>query len=116
MREIIKDILNRLGWVESNVRKLKESGSELSTVATTGSYTDLTDKPTIPTIPTKITASEANTGTATTQRTLDAVTLKTAIQTHAAPSLISLPGYSATDTQTLKNISGVLTWVTDVTV
>lgn len=31
----------------------------------------------------------------------------------ATAALITAPGYSATDTQTLKNISGVLTWVTD---
>ena len=54
-----------------------------ATVATSGSYNDLSSKPTIPSIPSVMTTTEGNTGTATTQRTIDAVNLKTIILNHS---------------------------------
>lgn len=48
----------------------------LSTVATSGSYNDLSNKPTIPTVPALMPQAEATTGTATTQRTINAKVLK----------------------------------------
>lgn len=51
----------------------------LSTVATSGSYNDLSNKPTIPTVPALLPQAEATTGTATTQRTINAKVLKDTI-------------------------------------
>lgn len=52
----------------------------LSTVATSGSYNDLSNKPTIPTVPALMPQAEATTGTATTQRTINAKVLKDTIE------------------------------------
>ena len=57
-----------------------------------GSYNDLTNKPTIPTL--------------TSQLTNDSNFITTSY-------LASLSGYDASATQTLKNVNGTLTWVTD---
>ena len=62
-----------------------EIGSKptFATVATSGSYNDLSNKPTIPSIPSVMTTTEGNTGTATTQRTINALNLKSIILNHS---------------------------------
>jgi hypothetical protein len=49
----------------------------------THSYNNLSNKPTIPTIPSVMTTAEGNTGTATTQRTINAANLKSIILNHS---------------------------------
>lgn len=56
----------------------------LATVATSGSYNDLSNKPTIPTVPSAMTASEASTGTSTTDRTITAKVLSDLIDARIA--------------------------------
>ncbi len=58
----------------------------LATVATSGSYNDLSNKPSIPSIPSILSIGEGETGTATTQRTINAKNLKEIILHHAAES------------------------------
>lgn len=82
--------------IDEKINKTKVDKSELSTVATSGSYNDLSDKPTIPTV---------NNATLTIQKNGTNVTTFTANSATDATANISVP----TKTSELTNDSGFTT-------
>lgn len=83
----------------------KAATSSLSTVATSGSYTDLTNKPTIPTVPTNVSAFTNDSGYITSSALSPYLTSSTAASTYAPISTtVTLSG-----TQTLsgKTVTGL---------
>ncbi|EOM77903.1 hypothetical protein DW322_08845 [Rhodococcus rhodnii] len=53
-------------------------------------YDDLVNRPSIPAVPAKLSAADARAGSSTAQRTIDAATLKVAIEEHAPGALAAL--------------------------
>lgn len=124
----LENVIAGKGLIDNTVNNLVNytTTNNLVAVARTGSYNDLIDKPTIPIV---------NNGILTIQQngaTIDSFSANASLDTTVniiVPTSVSdltndsnfidptyfttITGYDASATQTLKNVNGTLTWVTD---